>query len=273
MTKSQKPLSGSAPVVATYGLTKRYGRRTVVDNLDLAIAEGEIFGLLGPNGAGKTTTLLMFLGLSEPTSGRSEVLGLDPLRKPLEIKAQVGYLAENMGIYGDLTARQSLEFIGELNRLPDLDKTIIAALDLVGLADSADRKTVEFSRGMRQRLGLAEVLIKNPRLVFLDEPTLGLDPEGIAFMIELIGRLPAERGVTGILSSHLLHLVSRVASRVGVLDKGRLLALGEVEELAERAGVEPDLEIVYRTLFQAQAGEAQASAAKAFGPQAQEARA
>jgi ABC-2 type transport system ATP-binding protein len=229
----------------------------------LAIEEGEIFGLLGPNGAGKTTTLLMFLGLSEPTSGRAEVLGLDPLRSPLEIKAQVGYLAENMGIYGDLTARQSLEFIGELNRLPNLAKAASEALDLVGLADSADRRTAEFSRGMRQRLGLAEVLIKNPSLVFLDEPTLGLDPEGIAAMIDLIGRLPEERGVTVILSSHLLHLVSRVADRVGVLDRGRLLALGGVEELAERAGVEPDLEVVYRKLFQAGASQGRPEASEA----------
>jgi ABC-2 type transport system ATP-binding protein len=174
----------------------------------------------------------------------------------LEIKAQVGYLAENMGIYGELTARQSLEFIGELNRLKNLDEVVNEALGVVGLADSADRKTAEFSRGMRQRLGLAEVLIKRPRLVFLDEPTLGLDPEGIAFMIGLIGRLPSESGATVILSSHLLHLVSKVAGRVGVLDKGRLLALGKVGELAERAGVEPDLEVVYRRLFQDQAEEA-----------------
>jgi ABC-2 type transport system ATP-binding protein len=255
---NQLPETVKTNVVATRGLTKRYGRRTVVDNLDLTIEEGEIFGLLGPNGAGKTTTLLMFLGLSEPTSGRAEVLGLDPLRQPLEIKAKVGYLAENMGIYGDLTARRSLEFIGELNRLPDLSKAVREALDTVGLTDSADRPTAEFSRGMRQRLGLAEVLIKKPKLVFLDEPTLGLDPDGIAVMLDLIGRLPAERGVTVILSSHLLHLVSRVADRVGVLDRGRLLALGGVEELAERAGVEPDLEVVYRGLFHPPAVEVRA---------------
>lgn len=256
MTSSGTLNNESANVVATFGLTKRYGRRTVVDNLDLAIKEGEIFGLLGPNGAGKTTTLLMFLGLTEPTAGRAEVLGMDPLRCPLEIKAKVGYLAENMGIYGDLTAWQSLEFISELNHLPDKPKAIKEALDLVGLADSAERRTVEFSRGMRQRLGLAEVLIKNPKLVFLDEPTLGLDPDGIAVMLDLIRRLPSERGVTVILSSHLLHLVSRVADRVGVLDKGRLLAIGGVEELAERAGVEPDLEVVYRSLFHAPSQEA-----------------
>jgi ABC-2 type transport system ATP-binding protein len=237
--------------VATFGLTKRYGRRTVVDSLDLAINQGEIFGLLGPNGAGKTTTLLMLLGLSEPSGGRAEVLGLDPTRSPTEIKAQVGYLAENMGVYGDLTARQSLAFIGELNGLGDLSRSIGEVLEVVGLSAEADRRTAEFSRGMRQRLGLAEVLIKRPSLVFLDEPTLGLDPDGIATMLDLIGRLPAERGVTVVLSSHLLHLVARVAGRVGVLDRGRLLALGRVEELAERSGVEPDLEVVYRRLFRA----------------------
>lgn len=225
-------------VVETFGLTKRYGRHVVVDRLDLAIGAGEIFGLLGPNGAGKTTTLLMLLGLSEPTSGRAEVLGLDPIREPLKVKTQVGYLAENMGVYGDLTARESLRFIGRLNRLGNLSDAVDEVLEIVGLQDAADRRTSEFSRGMRQRLGLAEVLIKSPRLVFLDEPTLGLDPDGIATMLELIERLPAERGLTVVLSSHLLHLVSRVARRVAVIDRGRLLAMGRVDELAEEAGVD-----------------------------------
>jgi ABC-2 type transport system ATP-binding protein len=243
-------------VVRTRGLTKRYGRRTVVDDLTLDIGAGEIFGLLGPNGAGKTTTLLMLLGLSEPSAGSAEVLGLDPLRRPLEIKAQVGYLAENMGVHGDLTARQSLDFICDLNRLSGDSRIVDEVLEVVGLTEAADRRTAEFSRGMRQRLGLAEVLVKNPRLVFLDEPTLGLDPDGIATMLELIGRLPAERGLTVILSSHLLHLVSRVADRVGVLDHGRLLAIGGIGELAERSGVEPDLELVYRSLFRTPEAEA-----------------
>ncbi|MDR1111228.1 MAG: ABC transporter ATP-binding protein [Deltaproteobacteria bacterium] len=231
-------------VVETFGLTKRYGRETVVDGLDLAIGAGEIFGLLGPNGAGKTTTLLMLLGLSEPSSGRSRVLGHDPVREPLAVKSQVGYMAENMGVYADLTARQNLLFLAGLNGIekPAVDE----CLELVGLASVADRRAGTFSRGMRQRLGLAEVLIKNPRLAFLDEPTLGLDPDGIATMLELIERLPREKGLTIVLSSHLLHLVSRVAGRVGILDRGRLLALGTVAGLAGECGAAEDLEAIYR---------------------------
>jgi ABC-2 type transport system ATP-binding protein len=232
-------------VVETFGLTKRYDRETVVDHLDLTVEAGEIFGFLGPNGAGKTTTLLMLLGLTEPTEGRSLVLGFDPLRRPLEVKSRVGYMAENMGIYRDLTARESLRYIAELNDLHGIERDIFATLELTGLAEAADKPTGTFSRGMRQRLGLAEVLIKNPALIFLDEPTLGLDPDGIATMLDLVERLPAERGVTVVLSSHLLHLVSRVAHRVAILDRGRVLAQGALEVLAAESGLPLDLEAVY----------------------------
>jgi ABC-2 type transport system ATP-binding protein len=233
-------------VVEINSLTKRYGSETVVDCLDLTIESGEIFGLLGPNGAGKTTTLLMLLGLTEPTSGQVRVLGRDPLKEPLAVKSEVGYLAENMGVYGDLSARGNLWFIAELNGLANRAKAADEVLEIVGLTYAADKKARTFSRGMRQRLGLAEVLIKQPKLIFLDEPTLGLDPEGIATMLELIETLPKERGLTIILSSHLLHLVSRVASRVGVLNKGRLLACGTVADLAAERGLPANLEDIYR---------------------------
>ncbi|MDR0621288.1 MAG: ABC transporter ATP-binding protein [Deltaproteobacteria bacterium] len=240
-------------VVETFGLSKDYGRERVVDNLNLSIEEGEIFGLLGPNGAGKTTTLLMLLGLSEPSAGSSRVLGLDPLKHPLEVKSGVGYMAENMGVYADLTARENLRFLAELNRIetPAIDE----CLELVGLAAAADKKAGTYSRGMRQRLGLAEVLIKNPKLAFLDEPTLGLDPDGIATMLELIERLPREKGLTIVLSSHLLHLVSRVAGRVAILNRGQLLAMGGLAELAAEAGVPEDLEKVYRHYLRSEAGQ------------------
>ncbi|MDR1486703.1 MAG: ABC transporter ATP-binding protein [Deltaproteobacteria bacterium] len=236
-------------VLETFGLTKRYGRDTVVDHLDLSVEKGEIFGFLGPNGAGKTTTILMMLGLSEPSEGRSLVLGEDPIKSPLKVKANVGYLAENMGVYPDLTARENLSFIAQLNSLKNSNPIVDEMLALVGLTQAADKKAGTFSRGMRQRLGLAEVLLKSPKLVFLDEPTLGLDPDGIAVMLELIERLPREMGLTVILCSHLLHLVSRVAKRVGILDRGRLLALGTVEQLAQERGLAPDLELIYRCCF------------------------
>ncbi|MDR1084253.1 MAG: ABC transporter ATP-binding protein [Deltaproteobacteria bacterium] len=236
-------------VVETYELTKRYGRETVVDRLSLQVRSGEIFGFLGPNGAGKTTTLLMLLGLSEPSGGRAEVLGLDPVTKPLKIKSQVGYLPENIGFYGDMTALENLTYVADLNRLYEIEDLKAETLRLVGLYEVKDRQVATFSRGMRQRLGLAEVLIKKPRLIFLDEPTLGLDPDGIATMLELIERLPREMGLTVILSSHLLHLVARVANRVAILKKGQLLAMGTVDELAEEANLNRDLEEIYRFYF------------------------
>jgi ABC-2 type transport system ATP-binding protein len=239
-------------VVETFNLSKNYGRENVVDDLSLSIESGEIFGLLGPNGAGKTTTLLMLLGLSEPSRGRSEVLGFDPLKSPLEVKSKVGYMAENMGVYADLTARENLRFLAGLNRIKD--PNIDECLELVDLTKVADRKAGTYSRGMRQRLGLAEVLIKNPRLAFLDEPTLGLDPVGIAAILELIQRLSKEKGLTIVLSSHLLHLVAKVADRVAILNKGRLLAMGGLAELAQDSNLPEDLEVVYRHYLSNQDG-------------------
>jgi ABC-2 type transport system ATP-binding protein len=238
-----------SPVIVIEGLTKRYGRETVVDSLDLTVGEGEIFGFLGPNGAGKTTTLLMLLGLCPPSSGRVSVLGFDPVQDPLKVKSKVGYLAENMGFYGDMTARENMAYVAELNRMSGYGEKIEETLELVGLGSDADRAVSEYSRGMRQRLGFAEVLLKEPRIAFLDEPTLGLDPDGIATMLDMITRLPKERGLTVILSSHLLHLVERVATRVGILRKGRLLAQGSVRDLAEGTGLEPSLEAVYSHYF------------------------
>src|SRR5687767_9292565 len=166
--------------IETTGLTKRYGSFVAVEGLDLAIREGEVFGLLGPNGAGKTTTILMLLGLTEPTAGTARVLGCDPTHEPLKVKSLVGYLPDAVGFYEDMTARENLLYTAELNgiRRPVALDRIDALLERVGLADVRDKRAGQFSRGMRQRLGIADVLVKNPRLVILDEPTIGLDPDG-----------------------------------------------------------------------------------------------
>ena len=242
------------PIIQACGLTRRYGRKTAVDGLNLAVYPGEIFGLLGPNGAGKTTTILMLMGLSEPSAGTCSVLGLSPRDKPLEIKRRVGYLPENVGFYPDMTARQNLRYVAELNRLESAEALVAENLELVGLAEAADLKVSAFSRGMRQRLGLAEVLIKSPEIFFLDEPTLGLDPDGIDRMLDLIADLSAARKLTVVLSSHLLHLVERVAHRVAILKKGRLMASGRIADLAAEAGLEPNLPAVYRHYFNAPEG-------------------
>lgn len=243
--------AGRQPVIETRGLTKRYGSKTAVENLNLNIEAGEIFGLLGPNGAGKTTTILMLMGLSVPDEGDARVLGFSPLANPLEIKRRVGYLPENVGFYGDMTARQNLNFVAELNGLKDKARNaaVSRALAAVELEGEADRPIAGFSRGMRQRLGLAEVLMKEPEILFLDEPTLGLDPAGIEKILALIASLSAEKGLAVVLSSHLLHLVEGLAHRVGILKAGRLTAVGTVGELALSAGLAPNLSEVYRRYF------------------------
>lgn len=244
--------------VKTRGLTKKYEDRTVVDHLDLELVSGEVFGLLGPNGAGKTTTILMLLGLSEPTSGEVEVLGLDPARHPLEVKRRVGYLPDAVGFYDQMTGRENLRFTGRLNRLdPDvLEDRMESLLGEVGLAGAADQDTGAYSRGMRQRLGIADALLKQPDVLILDEPTTSIDPEGVQEMLALIRGLADERGVTILLSSHLLHQVQTVCDRVAIFVNGRVVALGAPHQLAaqgtgpERIEVGIDTETDLRATLQ-----------------------
>ena len=222
-----------AALVETQQLTKKYGERTAVDGLNLTLQEGEIFGLLGPNGAGKTTTILMLLGLTEPTDGSATVAGFDPQREALKVKRVVSYLPENVGFYEDISAVANLRYTAELNRIgrKEADDLIEEALEDVGLADRAFDKVGTYSRGMRQRLAIADVLIKRPRLAFLDEPTLALDPDGVNHILELILKLRRERGMTILLSSHLLDQVQRICDRIGIFVKGKLVALGGIEDL------------------------------------------
>lgn len=242
-------------IIETEGLTKRYDSYTAVDSLTLQIREGEVFGFLGPNGAGKTTTLLMFLGLTEPTSGKVRVSGLDPAREPLRIKEKVGYLPENVGFYDDMDARQNLRYVARLNRIPDdiSAKRIDELLEMVGLLEEAGKKVGTYSKGMRQRLGIAEVLVKEPRIVFLDEPTIGLDPDGTNKMLDLIHSLSREKNITVFLSSHMLEQMQKICDRVGIMIKGSLVAVGPIEELAKKKlGVEKEhytLEEIYMKYF------------------------
>ena len=242
-------------IIETEGLTKKYGHQAAVNHLTLQIQEGEVFGFLGPNGAGKTTTLLMFLGLTEPTSGKVRVMGFDPTRDPFHVKEKVGYLPENVGFYDDMDARQNLRFIARLNRIPDKvsSQRIDELLKLVGLFEEAKKKAGTYSKGMRQRLGIAEVLVKEPKLIFLDEPTIGLDPDGTNRMLDLIQSLSREKGMTIFLSSHLLDQVQRNCDRVGIMIKGDLVAIGPIGELArQKLGVDKEhytLEEIYMKYF------------------------
>jgi len=213
-----------------------YGSFTAVNKLNLKIEEGEMFGFLGANGAGKTTTLLMLLGLTEPTSGTVRVCGKDPARDPLEVKRQVGYLPERIGFYEELTARQNLRFSAELNRMPraQADERIDSILGTVGLGKVKDHTVNTFSRGMKQRLGIAEIWLKEPRLAFLDEPTTGIDPNGIDDILKLISGM-GKRGITVIFCSHVLPQVQKLCSRVGIMSKGNLVADGPIELLGRGA--------------------------------------
>ena len=223
-------------IVETRGLTKNYDGVTVVDHLNLRIAEKEVFGLLGPNGAGKTTTILMLLGLTEPTSGTAQVCGYNPTREPLQIKRLVGYLPEKVGFYNYLSARENLQFIAELNNVSkaEADTRITELLKSVNISDAGNLAVGKFSRGMRQRLGIADVLLKKPKVAILHEPTAGLDPEGINQILELIANLP-KMGTTVILSSHRLYEVQKICQRVGILSKGKLVVEGSVDELGRKA--------------------------------------
>jgi ABC-2 type transport system ATP-binding protein len=222
-------------VIETQALTKQYGHFTAVSDLDLQIKQGEVYGLLGPNGSGKTTTILMMLGLTEPTSGKVRVLGLDPVRQPLKVKAHVGYLPDEVGFYENLTARENLIYIAKLNGLnrADYNQRIDEALVRVGLADVANNRVKTFSRGMRQRLGVAELLVKQPEIIILDEPTLGLDPEAARRFLQTILDLKQE-GISILLSSHLLHQVQTVCDRVGLFRKGEKVLEGAVPDLAQQ---------------------------------------
>ena len=238
-------------LIEASGLTKRYGTFTAVSKLNLRVHRGEVFGLLGPNGAGKTTTILMLLGLTEPTAGSARVLGMDPARHPLEVKRRVGYLPDAVGFYDRLTARENLRYTARLNGM-DAKESMPFIDDLlaqVGLADAMDKPAGTYSRGMRQRLGIADALVKDPRILILDEPTMAIDPAGVAEILDLIQRLVRERELGVLLSSHLLTQAEGICDRVGIFLGGRMIAEGTVPELAKRAGdASLNLDETYRRL-------------------------
>ncbi|MDQ1332966.1 MAG: type transport system ATP-binding protein [Bacteroidota bacterium] len=223
-------------IIELSDLTKKYGSFAAVDNLNLTIRKGEIFGLLGPNGAGKSTTILMMLGLTDPTSGSVKVCGIDSTSNPIEVKKKVGYLPEDIGFYDDCTGLENLMFTARLNRIPYKEAMEKADLLLgrVGLSDEVKKKTGKYSRGMRQRLGLADVLIKDPEVIILDEPTLGIDPRGVQEFLELIVQLKKEKELTVLLCSHHLHQMQQVCDRVGLFVKGKLIAEGDINSLSQK---------------------------------------
>jgi ABC-2 type transport system ATP-binding protein len=225
-----------APVIQLTDLTKKYGAFTAVNQLNLTIQKGEIFGLLGPNGAGKSTTILMMLGLTDPTSGEVRVCDINSTTHPLEVKRKVGYLPDDVGFYDDRTGVENLIYTEELNGFSRVSAREKAEelLIKVGLEVDTKKKTGKYSRGMRQRLGLADVLIKQPEVIILDEPTSGLDPAGVHEFMNLIVQLSSEQGLTVLFSSHHLHQVQQVCDRVGIFVGGHLLAEGDIPSLSQK---------------------------------------
>ena len=225
-------------LVDLQGLSKKYGAFTAVNNLDLRLEEGEVYGFLGPNGSGKSTTILMLLGLTEPSGGYARVCGFDPTRDPISVKKVVGYLPENVGFYNDLTGRENLLYTARLNQIKEKEAAnrVEDLLKMVELGGAMDQLVGQYSRGMRQRLGLADVLIKDPKLVILDDPTLGLDPAGIQWLLGLIQEMSSKNKITIFLSSHQLHEVQRVCHRVGIMSEGNLVLEGTVEGLTGSDG-------------------------------------
>lgn len=221
-------------VIELVGLTKYYGSVKAVDNLNLKVRQGEIFGLLGPNGAGKTTTILMMLGLSEPSEGKALICGTDATRHPVAVKRKVGYMPDSLGFYDEMSAIENLLYTGRLNGIPEneVHERARQTMELVGLGKEIHKKVGAYSRGMKQRLGLADVLLREPEVIILDEPTLGIDPSGIKEFLTLIRHLSRQKGLTVLLSSHHLHQVQQVCDRVGIFVGGHLLAEGNIEDLA-----------------------------------------
>ena len=222
-------------VIEARGLLKLYGATRAVDAIDIDIRRGEIFGLLGPNGAGKTTAILMMLGLTETSGGSVSVLGFDPVRQPLQVKRRVGYLPDAVGFYDHMTARENLTYTARLLAIPRREATgrIMEAMKSVALDDVIDQRVSTFSRGMRQRLGIAEIVMKRAEVAILDEPTSGLDPHATFELLEMIRGLK-RAGVAVLLSSHLLDRVQSVCDRVALFNKGKIALMGTVVELANQ---------------------------------------
>jgi ABC-2 type transport system ATP-binding protein len=233
-----KPDAGSdSAVLRISNVSKRFPNGTLaVDNLNLQLKRGEVFGILGPNGSGKTTTIMMLLGLTEPTEGSVNILGYDPLRSPLAVKERVGYMPDTVGFYDDLTAFENLDYTAKFLGLNAAERRerIVDALSKMGLSANVHQRVRTFSHGMRRRLGLAEVLMKKPEIAVLDEPTQGLDPESVAEFLDLIRYLKEHEGISILLSSHQLNEVQSVCDRVGLFRNGKMGIAGSIDELSSK---------------------------------------
>jgi ABC-2 type transport system ATP-binding protein len=238
----------SSFVIDIHNLTKKYGNFVAVKDLTLQVKEGEIFGFLGHNGAGKTTTINMLTTLLEPTSGSGTVAGYDIRTEALEVRREIGYLPENVQLYDSMTAYENLEYFSKLSGIRQPDKKIRKELDFLGARSYADKKISALSKGMRQRIGIAQEIIHEPKVLFLDEPTAGLDPFGVRQLRDIILRLNAEKGITIFMNTHLLQEVTKTCSTIGVLNHGSLIYVDSLSNTMRRFEDEQSLEEIYLTI-------------------------
>lgn len=233
-------------LIETHNLVKQYGHFVAVNNVSFDVRGGEVFGFLGPNGAGKTTTIKMIVGLLQPTSGTVKVAGYDIQSQPMQAKASSGYVPDTPNLYAKLTGRELLRFVGDLY---DLDRSqsvrrIDELLRMFDLADSADETLDSYSHGMQQKASLAAALMHDPRVLLLDEPTVGLDPKSARLIKDILRQL-ADRGAAVLLSTHILEIAERMCDRIGIINNGELVAVGTMDELRASGPGHSSLEDIF----------------------------
>lgn len=238
-------VSQSPPIVEIRDLRHSYGGTQVLHGIDLSLRGGEVFGFLGHNGAGKTTTLNILTTLISPTAGSARVCGFDVATQRIDVQRTIGYLPENVRLYDSLTAAENLRFFAKLSGVADVPEAIDTALGFLECRDLADRRVGTFSKGMRQRIGIAQAILHRPRVLFLDEPTSGLDPMGVRQLRDTIVRLNTELGMTIFMNTHLLSEVSRVCTTIGVLAEGVLIYNDSLAATLQRFPDEASLEEIY----------------------------
>lgn len=233
------------PAIETRGLTRRYGETTAVDGLTLTVERGEIFGFLGHNGAGKTTTVNLLTTLIIPTSGSARVCGHDVVTENLEARRRIGYVPENVRLYNDLTVAENLHFFAQLSGVRQIPRRIDEVLTLLGRPDWHGKRVGSFSKGMRQRVGIAQALLHGPEVLFLDEPSSGLDPEATREIDDIILRLNREFGMTVFMNTHMLDQVTKICTSIGIMNQGRLMVSDSLGGIMSRFADDRSLEDIY----------------------------
>ena len=238
-------MKNGSKMIDVKNLTKKYGDFLALDSVSFEVDQGDIFGFLGHNGAGKTTTINILTTLLKPTSGQVIISGFDIREKELEVKRIIGYVPENVQLYDTLTAYENLKFFAELSGLDAIDRKIDEVLEFLNAAHYAHKKIQSLSKGMRQRIGLAQAIIHKPEILFLDEPTSGLDPMGVKELRDIIVRLNREEGITVFMNTHLLSEVTKTCKTIGVLNHGKLIYHDSLSNTMNRFKDESSLEDIY----------------------------